>query len=218
MGSTFLCLAAIDIIIGFSAIAVGLVVGVYGFSSGDELNLVSYEPFTALMAARTIIRFLIAYLLVWSGLFLLKRSLLQRGISEVSHNQAGRNEGATYKYMSRSSSCGISRARCPKPVLPTGPIHTLTQGAEEVLTESSFRTVRKRHRRQKSRILDVSTVCNSEGSSIPTTPVSEQLEEVSPIAQSGEVPDTIAMIWRTVHHDNSHAVWSDCACCRNTTC
>jgi hypothetical protein len=123
--------------------------------------------------------------------------------------------GDRYNYKPRSRSWGPARARCPKPVLPTGPIYVLPSGQEPERKRQST-TGTKRSRQRSPRILDVSTVCNSESPSLPHTPVSESLEDVSPIAHASGVPDTIAMIWKTVHHENNHAVWSDCACCRNT--
>lgn len=175
----------------------------------EELNIDSSSYYMGFGPWRPIIRIVCAYILVWSGALLLLRC------QERFWRSVELGSPTTFLMTRTDYISSSSPARSSKPQFPTGPIRVLPVSSEQP-TEGWTKAEGKRTRFEWPGILEEATVCSSESSSLPMTPVSECYDEVSPIAHPNVVPDTIAMIWKTVHHENNHAVWSDCACCRNT--
>ena len=202
------------VIFDFIDISLGSLLVVTGIWSSDpnfsveELDIDSTSSVIGFGPWRPIIRILCAYTLVWSGALLLLRfqERFRRGA------ESGR---LTTGIITRTDCIYSIPVRSSKPQSPTGPIRVLPVSSEQT-AEGWSETEGKDSRCRWSGLLDEATACSSDSSSLPMTPVSEFYDEVSPIAHPNVVPDTIAMIWKTVNHENNHAVWSDCACCRNT--
>lgn len=204
-----------DLLIGMASVVAGLVLFLTNNTEPgiplmeDDHSIISHFVFKA------IIKRILPLLFVLAGVYMLTKRFRECDPVILSLLSLPIVESPAVQSRQSVPRRKILPTKCPRPTLPTGPIHVLAMTEEPLASPKVPRPLKSRSRKKSQRSLpsrsgsdrDISfatTMCAND-----LTPMAASCESLSPIAYVADasvVPDAIAAIWSTVPSQRDH-IW-----------